>query len=413
MLVIASAVCLLLTIPATISANDIYGLSGEGDRGSDGSQGQQASGDSGNENGNDDDSRRERERANNLLNESVHYRFFGRFDLMDGVAEGKFITFDVDESSGAVTDFALWNGVSRVLLFDSVQILGFEPVNIKAQGSVLLMHNETVQVIVHDNPTGMIRIISSKSINVSFLLAQGTGAHPSSIIDDSRFAAVSVVGKARMGTFVTDEGGFNIESTNHGTYVNITLDNDGMVFKAQPFLSNCRISEEAITTAISEGRVAGEISLLVREGLVGYDTMEYRGQFRIQLLSAEMNRIRIQVQDQESSGKVMVLNVDNRTLDTYTRQVSVHLDGSAVRSTANPLEVLYAQGSEDDQAVYCLIKGNGTNQILIYVPSFSVHELAVTSAGPMDVLLSTTGIAAILCAIASVGVASFLLAKRR
>ena len=119
------------------------------------------------------------------------------------------------------------------------------------------------------------------------------------------------------------------------------------------------------------------------------------------------------MQDQEHQGKVVVINFDQGTMDIGKGELRLELDGKVVRATNNPLEVLYAEGSSPSDAVYCVIESEGANQFMVYVPSFSVHELALTSLGPMDALLSVMGIVAIVGALAVVAVAGFLMLGRK
>jgi hypothetical protein len=199
----------------------------------------------------------------------------------------------------------------------------------------------------------------------------------------------------------------------NGTYVNVTMSYDHVMFRAKPVFSHHHMNDDAILQAISEGRVAGEISLVLKDGVTSYDTMEYRDQFRIHLMNAEQDHIQLQVEDQEHQGRVVIVNVDDGTLDIQKGEISLELDGVPIKATTNPLEVLYADGSEPSDAIYCVIESDGVSQFLVYVPSFSVHQWTVSSLGAMDALLSTMGIVAIIGALAVVGVAGFMMLRRK
>ena len=373
--------------------------------------------------------------------EGLTKNFFGHFNSMDGVVDGNFVMFGFDESSGNVTDYALRNSSGAVTFFDSIHILGFEPSDVKVHGSVMLVRNESVQAIIHDNPTGMFHVVSNgMNTTVSFLLASGMSALPLShevregnyerdrnetgthdLNDDVKIVgtggdlsvAVAITGNGAYGVIATDKGNITIDSTNEGTYVNVTISDDHVMFRAKPVFSHHQMNDDAILQAISEGRVAGEISLVQRNGVTSYDTMEYRDQFHIQLVSAKQDRIQLQVEDQEHLGKVVILNVDDGTFDSQKGELSLELDGVPIKSTTNPLDVLYASGSQSSDALYCLIDSNGVSQFLVYVPSFSVHQLSVSSLGAMDSLLSVMGLVAVVGAIALVATAGFLILRRK
>jgi hypothetical protein len=365
-------------------------------------------------------------------------QLFGHFNMTDGVVDGKFITFGFDESSGNVSDYALKNGSGEVAFFDSIQILGFAPSNISQHGSVMLVMNSSIQVIIHDNPTGMFHVVSNETnTTISFLLAPGMSALPLSPLvwegremernhtgvddlktmteeaDEDLGIAVAILGDGAYGVIATDEGNITIDDAENGIFVNVTVSLDHVVFRAKPVFSHHYMNQNAILQAISEGRVAGELSMVLVDGVATYDTMEYRDQFQIHLMSAERDRIRLQVEDQEHRGKVVILNVDEDAFNSQKGELRLELDGAAIRSTTNPLEVLYEEGGDASDAVYCVIESDGVSQFLVYVPSFSSHQLTLTSLGPMDALLSVMGIVAIVGALAIVAVAGILVLRRK
>jgi hypothetical protein len=365
-------------------------------------------------------------------------QLFGHFNMTDGVVDGKFITFAFDEGSGNVSDYALRNGSGQVTFFDSIQILGFSPSNISQHGSVMLVMNSSVQVIIHDNPTGMFHVVSNETnTTISFLLAPGMSALPLSPsvwewreaerngteVDDLNIMpeepdedlgiAVAIFGNGAYGVIATDDGNITIDESENGTFVNVTVSFDHAMFRAKPVFSHHHMNQNAILQAISEGRVAGELSMVLVDGVATYDTMEYRDQFRIHLMSAERDRIQLQVEDQEHRGKVVILNVDEDAFNSQKGELRFELDGVAIRSTTNPLEVLYEDGTEASDAVYCVIESDGVSQFLVYVPSFSVHQLTLTSLGPMDALFSVMGVVAIVGALAIVAIAGILVLRRK
>ncbi|MDD1747187.1 MAG: hypothetical protein LUQ16_05435 [Methanomassiliicoccales archaeon] len=430
LLAIAFAICLLSFVPTVVLAQgNGQGGPDDGGNGNGSDHGQQWKDESGsnggsNGNGNNDE---------DAVQEGYRKQLFGHFNLTDGVADGKFITFAFDESSGDVSDYALKNRTGEVTFFDSIQILGFTPSNVSLHGAVMLIQNDSIQAIIHDNPTGMYHVVSNETnTSVSFLLAPGMNALPLSpevsernerdgdngeteMMDGTNCSrsAVAVFGDGAYGVISTDDGNITIETSGQGTYVNVTVSYDHVMFRAKPVFSHHHMNEDAILTAISEGRVAGEISLVLRNGVTSYDTMEYRDEFRLQLLSTERDRIRIQVEDQDHKGKVVILNVDQQTLDSQKGELILELDGAPIKTTTNPLEVLYADGSDSSDAVYCVMESEGVSQFLVYVPSFSIHQLSISSLGPMDSLTSSMGIVAVVGALAIVAVAGFLVLRRR
>jgi hypothetical protein len=165
--------------------------------------------------------------------------------------------------------------------------------------------------------------------------------------------------------------------------------------------------------AIIQNRMACELSLMVRNGNAMYDIMEYQHQFRMRVMEAERNRVVIEVSSPNHEGKVILMNMDMQTMETKNGQMTVKLDGADVRWTANPLDVLYATGSNSSDTLYTVLNGGETSQLLIYVPSFSVHVLSVQSVIPGMEIFGIAGIAAGLAALAVVGAAAAVIFVRR
>jgi hypothetical protein len=107
------------------------------------------------------------------------------------------------------------------------------------------------------------------------------------------------------------------------------------------------------------------------------------------------------------------MNMDLQTMETKNGQMTVKLDGANVKWTANPLNVLYAIGSNNTDALYTVLNGGETSQLLIYVPSFSVHVLSIQSVMPGMEIFGIAGITAGLAALAVVGAAAVVLFVRR
>ena len=418
-LALAFAVCLISMVPSVVMAEgdgqggpDVGQRSAASDSGQ--GQGQQWTDQSGFLNGHDDDQGQGPEMEREMVKESTRLRFFGQFNLTGGVVDGRFITFALNETSGALSDYALKKDGGAVTVFDSIRILGFEGQNLSLHGSVMRLRGDGLQMIVHDNPTGMYHVVSGLNVTVAFLLAEGMSAVPLPSDNEQEVKnAVSIFGEGLEGIVATDDGAISIDEADAGTFVNVTFSNDHVMFRVHPLHSHLHIHEGALIQAISQGRVAGEMSVILREGLASYDTMEYMSQFQMRLKAVERNRIQLQLESQEHAGKVVVVNFDQGTLDPTRGEVGVELDGVRLRCTANPLEVLYAEGSQPSDAVYCMVSSEDTSQFLIYVPSFSVHELTIASIGPLDALTSGAGLMALAGALALVALAGVALIRRK
>jgi len=354
-----------------------------------------------------------------MMQEGMKYCLFDQFSYADGVADGYFVTFHLNETTGAITNYSLKTEDGPVKVFESIEIAAFDPSAPEVHGAVMLLGNETVQVIVHDNPTGMYHVVANDTpTNVSFKVADGMSiTQISPGLGDGPYGerqAVMISDGLVEGVITTDDGTLVVETGASGTYVNVTFVNDHAMFRAKPTFAHRHMqNEQAMLEAIIQSRMACEISLIVRNGSAMYDIMEYQHQFRMTVMQAERNRITIQVSSENHEGKVVLMNMDQLTMETKKGQVSVELDGAIVKETTNPLEVFYASGSDAGDALYTVLQSDDTSQILVYVPTFSVHSLSIESVLPGAEIFGISGLIAVVGAVAVVGVAAITLFKRK
>ena len=360
-----------------------------------------------------------REHMEEMMGEGMRYALFSELQYADGVANGTFVHFLLNESTGTVTNYSLKTPSGVVKIFDSIEVKDFNPSSLKVQGAVMLLRNESVQVIAHDNPTGMYHVVANDTLTtVSFKVAEGINVNQIALLSDdhgdhSREAVIISAGSVQ-GVIASDEGPLSVETGSAGTYVNVTFFEDHVMFRAKPVFAHGNMNnEQAMLQAIIQNRMACELSLMVRNGNAMYDIMEYQHQFRMRVMEAERNRVVIEVSSPNHEGKVILMNMDMQTMETKKGQMTVKLDGAAVRWTANPLDVLYATGSNSSDALYTVLNGGETSQLLIYVPSFSVHVLNVQSVMPGMEIFGIAGIAAGLAAVAVVGAAAVVIFVRR
>ncbi|HGE71644.1 TPA: hypothetical protein ENX78_12455 [Candidatus Poribacteria bacterium] len=186
------------------------------------------------------------------------------------------------------------------------------------------------------------------------------------------------------------------------------------MFRAMPALANRSLTaEEALFYALVQNRLGCEISLLVRNGNAIYDIMEYHHQFRVKVMSAIKNRIALEVSSENHEGKLVLVNVDKNTLQMKNANLVVKIDGKIIKETTKPLEVLFAFGSGESDAVYTVLHNDEISQILIYVPSFSNHAIEIESVSFLANIFSPFGIAAVLSAFAIVCASAVVLVKKK
>ena len=359
------------------------------------------------------------ERMQEMMQEGKKYALFDQFSYANGSADGYFVAFRLNETTGTITDYSLKTEDGPVLIFESIGIADFAPADPEVHGAVMLFGNETIQIIVHDNPTGMYHVVANNTeATVSFKIAEGMNVTqislgPGNEPSDQR-NALMISNNDVEGIITTDDGSIVVENGLSGTYINVTFVDDHAMFRAKPTFPHRHMhDEQAMLEAIVRNRMACEISLIVRNGSAMYDIMEYQHQFRMTVTQAEQNRITLQVSSEDHAGKVILMNMDRLTMETKNGQVTVKIDGKGVRASTNPLEVLYASGSSDEDAVYTVLQNADSSQLLVYVPSFSTHVLSIESLIPGAEIFGIAGIAAVIGAVVVVGSAATVLFIKR
>jgi hypothetical protein len=63
--------------------------------------------------------------------------------------------------------------------------------------------------------------------------------------------------------------------------------------------------------------------------------------------------------------------------------------------------------------VYCIVSSGDVTQVMVYVPSFSTHEISIESALPLDQVAGLAGIMAVGGALAVIAVAALVLVRRK
>jgi len=359
------------------------------------------------------------ERMQEMMQAGKKYGLFDQFSYADGIADGYFVAFRLNETDGTITDYVLETEDGPVAIFESIEIADFAPSVPEVHGAVMILQNDTVQIIVHDNPTAMYHVVANDTeTTVSFKVAEGMSvaeisAGPGEGPGDQREALMISNGEVE-GIITTDDGSIVVDAGAYGTYVNVTFLDDHAMFRAKPAFAHRHMhNEQAMMQAIIQNRMACEISLMVRNGSAMYDIMEYQHEFRMTVMQAEQNRVMLQVSSENHEGRVILMNMDQLTMETKNGEVAVKLDGKNVRSSTNPLEVLYATGSNESDAVYTVLQIDDASQVLVYVPSFSTHIISIESILPGAEIFGIAGVVAIVSAVAIVGVATFALFTKK
>jgi hypothetical protein len=333
------------------------------------------------------------------------HNMFSQLTYSDGTATGYFIQFEYDESTGEISDYEVRTGDSYEQVFQKVTLSGFEPEDMSVHGSIMSQFNETCKMIVHSNPTAMIHTASNvSSMWISFLLADGLNVTELQT-NGSLDAAVRLSQGSIGGMIGVGNGTLTVEEVEAGVYVNITVIEGSAFFRMTPFFSMMGAANELLVeTALEEGQIAAEATVMHREGDTICVEQSYQHQYQMRLLTAHQNMIRLEVSSQLHQGKVMMVKFDRQTMDA-SDGVKVTLDGQEVRASDSVDEVLQGTGSQMQDASYCLIDNGEEYALLAYVPSFSTHVLEIESdseSGLIPITLIGLGLVAALLVIIAI-----------
>jgi hypothetical protein len=341
-LVIFIAACLLISISGPVIARMGGGSMGGGQMG-------------------------ERGRAFDMMNQGMGLRggqgMHGLGFMHSGEnAFGEYVTFTVDNRTGNVIDY----GVAGIPLFD-IGIADFSYDSTTEAGSITRISNTDGSILVqlHDNPAGIINIITNKNISVTFTLADGVNA-----------SKEDKLVKIESGSLVAYIAGTGIITTSvSSTAVVVEASGDSaMVFRASPvnmpMFDNMgqRFSQE-----IAGNRLGMEIAFGRNRT---YNAINYSADMHVRVQAMEQDRIRMFVNSTDPTGRVISMNLDNSSLVIGARErLRIHYDGTPLQCVNDPNIVF--NGTDRPLCWISQEQDRARAQVMIHVPDFSEHTIDI------------------------------------
>jgi len=137
------------------------------------------------------------------------------------------------------------------------------------------------------------------------------------------------------------------------------------------------IYNESIETGIEKGTVGAEMTISKDQGKTASASITYITGMEMEMTVVSDGRIDITVSGDFTTGKVLIVNLDETVLDiTNFENIIIKFDGTPIESS-NVNVVLAGNGEEP---IYCLTMGNDGLRLLIYIPHFSEHVITIESA---------------------------------
>lgn len=299
-------------------------------------------------------------------------------------AFGNYTTFSFDEL-GEISNFAL----SGDLIFDSIKVSDFDYISQNVRGSNAAYIGSSSLINIHDNPMANMQIKALADKTIVFDLADDVEAS----IDNEELNGATII-KITKNNFQ----GFLIVSpdflTGDSQVSGIDIDIDGeiitvdlvenslVMFRAatmSPQLhqtmfqySNRSLGmHRMINNGIAMGRVGAEITM--HDGGKSMSFQNYTA-VNVRVREARQNRVVLGVSSELKGGQVIVINMDNRTMDlTRPERVRMRYDGVPLSCTNN-IDELFEGG---DQPLCYFLQENDTASMLVHVPEFSEHEIII------------------------------------
>jgi len=341
----------------------------------------------------------------NALANAQQRNMFGIFsyDHSLGNVSGRFLTFIVDEATGTVTDYTIKRDTGSILLFTMVQPLSFTSSGTgRTDGAMFMLNGSKMLIMAHNNPPAILLYRTQGQGNtVNYTLASGFVA---SVISGT--SNVAIDGNGQHALLLVENGTATIDRST----ISVVLQPWAKaVARFQPDIGlYAQVSQSQVQQAISSGELACECSMVLYNGTVEQDFTGYQERLTLRVQEAVQNRIQLQVSAEFSTGKIVIISVDNGTLNARTAaEIGLTIDGVRLQQTMNLGEVFTATGTENK---YSVAADDGAYQIVLYIGHFSDHTIvleAVSEQGglPASLVIPLIALVAIVAIVALVAIA--------
>lgn len=306
----------------------------------------------------------------------------GAIQYDGSLAEGTYVTFNFDESTGRITAYSIApGGESPTTMFTSVAprpyqglqsgttVEGLSVTNPMVAGPLFAHLAEAGMINVHDAPRGTLMVRTAEDKQVDFTLAEGFTASRS---DDGN--CVDVRGPLDGSVCVLGDG--EVRVTDNVVSVQLAAGSQLMAF-AQPTGARSTL----VDRGIAEGRVGAEVSVVDSDASqpVVYTPGFRRIETNPVTEDGRTVGVNVVVDKATPEGTVLVFKVDKSVVNASSpRDVLVELDGeeipraSSLRSVLNP--------ADTSEARYVVILGqDDILEVAAYVPHFSERTVTIQS----------------------------------
>ncbi|MHB1261205.1 MAG: hypothetical protein ACYC2H_05760 [Thermoplasmatota archaeon] len=312
---------------------------------------------------------------------------------------GRWVSFRVDAANASLLDYR----VDGLLVAESIHLeTGSDNLTVRSTGSALRIGDEDTELVLHDDPTGLIRLKGDDGSLTIILPANATVRHS----EDGTAARIEFVG-GRTGHLRSENATFLDDHTVLASGFLALLIPHEREAESPPRNDEEQGHDEEVNDAIEDRRIGAEITLhqpapaiaAAADGnatdgveVLAYDDVQVQVQMPSNGVATPEAPIRIEVSADLAEGRTIVLNV-NRTLLESSDPKSLVLgyfdlheqaDGSILET-----EVLFRQASSlqdvldptDDggSPEYWVVEDANGLQLMASVPHWSAHAITLSS----------------------------------
>ncbi|CAG0965532.1 MAG: hypothetical protein OIN86_00730 [Candidatus Methanoperedens sp.] len=272
---------------------------------------------------------------------------------------GNYVTFSVNNNTGAVMNY----GITGITIFDSINVANFDLKDSTTVGALTRIANKNSSVVMqlHDNPASVINIKTETATTITFDLADGVKA----LKEDD----VVKIETDNLTAFIvsTNSTSINID----GGVVRIGPGSGSVIFRAMPVNMPVNGMHQKFMGEMMRNRAGAEVSLGMSNK---YSIINYSENMNVVIKSMEVNRMRMTINSTDSSGKFVMMNIDNSSLVWNKNQkMRLYLDNKPMRQVMTEQELFDAKES----SFWLAMPGGNRMQAMMYIANFSERTVDI------------------------------------
>lgn len=325
---------------------------------------------------------------------------FGAFRVYhDGSAVGDFVTLKVDEAAGAVSGFALI--ATQRPVFASLAAGSSPFLTTSGDGaSILKLESREARAEFTDTTSGFAKVIALTDTQAAIRLAAGLTA-------ESRGPGVVEIlderGEQVGSLLIVGAGSASAMETRGSDEVRARLAGGAsLLFRAHAGIESelSAAQRTMVNAAIAGGQVAGHVivqtqaggALLEQTAREESDGLTLRADRALGevtsavtasygavsvVTAATKSRVELTVASAEHAGKTLLVSLDPDTIPGMAKgKATIRFDGEIVAQAVSYADIL-DPSDDGGLAEYFVLAGEAGTQVLVSIPSFSVHTVTL------------------------------------